>query len=252
MLADTIFVNPSLLAFQPVGALSGTYSWINDSVFGPADSRPPSFNVSVIDGKNEYVNAGLAFTRRPGVDFLHLSLAKRALQWLSFGSSVKYFSSRGEAMSPYTATPVGALIGTDMSFSTSFLVQTSFTATPIQIGIVGDNLIAKAANEPLIGPRQVGIGFKANLSSILLLYGDAVEYLPKNVGAYPMFHGGIELAFSPEIFLRGGIFGTHEKGWSLGGGWVGPKLGFNYGYQSKMAFDSHNAFEHALTVDFYM
>ncbi|HRK01041.1 MAG TPA: hypothetical protein PLH57_00120 [Oligoflexia bacterium] len=248
MLNDTVTLNPSMLAFQQVASLSGTFNWINSPTgAGTPDNTNQTFNVSVIDGKNQYASAGLSFTRRHDADFVHVAVAKRVLPFMGIGLGGKRYSTRDNRL----AATGRAISGVDGGASVSFAIPETVIATPIQIGLVADNLIHRASDEVLTGPRTYGGGVKVNVSKILLLYGDLVEKFWHDRGAYPVYSGGAEIAMGGSFYARGGLFGYREKGWSAGGGWVGPKLGLSYGYQSKRE-DAVRSFDHAVTMDIYM
>ena len=125
------------------------------------------------------------------------------------------------------------------------------SSIPMQFGFTLDNVRNVAANEAYIGPRQAGAGFKVTLNKQLMLYGDAVESFSNSAGAVPSYYGAAEISVADELYVRGGLFGFTNKGWSAGGGWVGPRMGISYGYQNQhqAAYRSAN---HAVTVEIYM
>lgn len=247
LLNDTITLNPSMLGFQTVAALSGTYNWANNTYASRADADSQRlFNVSVVDGKNEYLSAGISFTRRPDQDMFHMAMAKRVSSGVSVGLSGKRYSTRSNAL----AANGQSVSGFDVGASASFAVP-GFTEVPVQLGLTADNLIHKEADERYVGPRQIGLGVKVNLNQLLMVYADAVEFLPKASGATQGYYGGAEVALGSDFYIRGGLMGFREKGWSAGGGWVGPKLGVAYGYQNRRV-EAERDFQHSVTMDIYM
>lgn len=246
LLNDTITLNPSLLGFQPVSSVSGTYNWLNNAQTSGSDNR--AFNVSVIDGKNEYVNAGLSYTRRPDLDFIHVGLAKRVSSFMSVGISAKRFTT-----SSNNAAAHGAQVsGIEGGASVSFAPPPDLTyGIPVQIGITADNLRNKSEYTPYVGPRQIGGGVKVNLNKLLMLYGDTVENFTPGMGAFPSYASGAEISLGNDFYARGGLMGFREKGWSTGLGWVGPKIGISYGYQNRHV-QAERSFQHAVTCDIYM
>lgn len=248
MLNDTITLNPSLLGFQPVASFSGTFNWLDGSQLA-ADDQQRTYNVSVIDGKNQYVNAGISFTRRPDLDFIHVALAKRATTWLSFGSTVKRFASRSN---PGKLLANGQS-GLETGLSASIAIPKEVSVTPLQIGFTIDNIFNRARDEKYTGPRQAGVGLKANVESMLMLYGDLVQNFSNfSNGSWMQWSGGAELAIGGGFFGRGGLTGSsREKGFGFGGGWVGPKIGVNYGYQNKLRAAERD-YAHAVTMDVFM
>ncbi len=246
LLNDTITLNPSLLGFQNIASLSGTMNWLN-SPSGPSPQAHKNFNVSVVDGKNEYVAAGVSFTRKPSLDVFHGSLAKKVAQWFSVGVSVKRFSTKSNS----DAAAGKSKTGFDGGASFSIVSPPEVSSIPIQIGFTSDNLLNKISHEPFLGPRQIGAGTKININQLLLLYGDVLGHFPISAKAYPLFTLGSEFALGNDFFARGGLLGfKKEKGWGTGVGWVGPKIALNYGFQRKTYPQTH--FQHALTLDLYM
>jgi hypothetical protein len=214
-----------------------------------------------VDGRNQYVNAGVSFTRQPDLDFIHVGLAKRLADPVSVGATVKRFSTHSNS----AAYKGDSVTGYDGGLSVSYaLIQKSGgnaigengqpitqTSTPLQVGLTVDNLRHLDRDEIYLGPRQLGAGVKYNISSVMLLYGDFVENYSHNSGAWPMYFGGTELSVGSDIYLRGGLFGFRQKGWSAGLGWVGPKIGVGYGYQNQRDA-AERTFQHAVTMDIYM
>ena len=250
LLNDTIYLNPSLLGFQPVSAFSGTFNWADGSRYA-ADDTQRTYNASVIDGKNQYVNAGLSFTRRPDLDFIHVALAKRVIPTLSTGLSVKRFTTRqgAKALLSGAGTDVS---GFETGLSASVALPPEVSSFPIQIGMTADNLLNRARDEKHVGPRQLGAGVKVSLEKVLMVYGDIIENFSNFSGAYMQWAGGAEVAIGGGFFGRGGLLGgKYQKGLGYGGGWVGPKIGVSYGYQDRLVFAERN-YQHAVTVDIFM
>ncbi len=233
LLGDTITVNPSLLGFQPISAVSGTFQWLTDA---------HEMNVSVIDGKNQYAKAGVSYTRRSSTDLFHLGIAKDITSFMAFGISGKRFSTRQNA--PVTKT------GIDTGASVSF--QGKAFEFPWQLGLVADNLVAKPDHEVFIGAREIGAGAKLTLNDILMVYADGVNHFSKKYGNYITYSGAVELALLGDFFARGGVIGFVERGWSAGIGWVGPRLGISYGYQSITDISKNRSFLHAVSMDLFI
>lgn len=244
LLNESITVNSSMLGFQPIASFSGTYNWIATQ---PNTTANKLFNVSVIDGKNPYVNAGLSFTRRSDIDLIHVALAKRVWDWVSLGVLAKRYSTRSNTLAAAGLSSDGI----DGGVSASFIMPKDVLPWGLQLGITGDNLRHLAGDEKFIGPRQAGLGLKVNINDILMLYGDWVENFSHTNGTYPLYSGGSEIALGSNFFARGGLMGFREKTWSAGLGWVGPRLGVSYGYQNKKVAENRS-FQHSFTMDIFM
>lgn len=250
LLNDTITLNPSLLGFQPVSSFSGTFNWLDGSKYATDDSQR-TYNASVIDGKNQYVNAGISFTRRPDLDFIHVALAKRVIPSLSTGMTVKRFTTRQGAKALLSGSGT-AVSGFETGLSVSFAMPPEVSSFPIQIGFTADNLLHRARDEQHVGPRQLGVGAKISLEKVLMVYGDIIENFSNFSGAYMQWAGGAEVAIGNGFFTRGGLLGgKYQKGFGYGGGWVGPKIGVSYGFQNRLIAADRN-YQHAVTMDIFM
>jgi hypothetical protein len=246
LMTDTIFVNPSALAFQNVQALSGTFDWLTNPASPPGTTNH-LFNGSVVDGKNQYVDAGLAFTRRPDLDLIHLALAKQVMPWGAIGATVKRFSS-GSA----NPQSINQVTGFDGGLSAAVVIPADMLASPqVSFGLTAENLIHDAAKEATIGPRQLGGGVKATFEKLLALYADAVVNQSNVSGAWTTYSGGAEIGLGSDFYIRGGLSGYRQKGWSYGVGWTGPKIAINYGFQNAH-LDALRSIDHVITIDIFM
>ena len=254
ILTDTIYFNPALLGFQPAAAFSGTYKWINSAKY-PAHVDRKSFNVGVVDGTNEFVGAGLAFTRLPESDIIQGGLSKKLGDVVAVGLSVKRVAARDGNVAQPTGTEASVIDG---GASLAFALPESATfGVPIQIGLTSDNLLSKPSREPLAGVRNAAIGVKANFNKILMVYADYVRHFPKsnNIIDKPYTVSfGSEVALGSEIYLRAGLMRGDQSGYSAGLGWIGPKFGLSYGMQNKTmrSGGSAKSTDHAATLDAYL
>lgn len=235
------------MGFQPAQSISGTFDWINNpSKFNGGTNH--GFNGSVIDGKNQYVNAGLSFTRQPDLDFIDVGLAKRVTDFMSVGLLAKRYSTNSNNV----AAQGNSVVGYDGGLSLGFAIPPESTYNvPLQFGLVADNIRHMAKDEPYEGTRQLGGGAKVTINKTLMLYGDVAQNFSNFSGSYTQYAGAAELAAGNDIYARGGLFTGQQKGWGAGIGWVGPKIGLNYGYQSQHT-STTRGFEHAVTADIYM
>ena len=247
LLNDSIMVNPAFISFQNTMSFSGSYLW-QRPYFGTPDDLNRAFHVSVIDAKNEYFNAGVAFTRRHDADLVHLALSKKITEAISVGVVGKKFVPKGTAIFTTETRPGSAY---DLGASTAFVVPKEFIGMPLQFGITSENLTSSSGKEALGGVKQVGAGGKLGLKDMLTVYVDHVRYFPKQSGSWSNSSLGAELALGLEFFARGGLLGFTEKGWSAGFGWYGPKISIQYGFLTKKKQAARES-DHGLTVDIYM
>ena len=244
LLTDTIQQNAAFMGFQQVQSVQGTYNWLNLTPTVPSVTQRV-LNFSVMDGKNPYAQGGIALTRRPDFDIIHVAVARKITDWLSVGGIAKRFKAR-----PAMEEISGDYTGYDGGVSLAIAPNPVGVAVPVQFGVSVDNLVRRSSDEARMGGRKVAVGMKANLKNILSVYGDFVETFGKNTPTYPHYSASAELSLGSEFYARGGLYGFKETGWGAGGGWMGPKIGINYGYQKKLT--PRDGFEHALSIDIYM
>lgn len=245
ILTDTIHQNIAALGFQEVQALQGSYNWQNFSPRVPS-VREKIWNGSIVDGRNEYAVAGISFTRRSDVDVYHLGVAKKLTDFLSIGGTAKRYSTRA-AYEKY----IGSRSGYDGGISVSAnLTKLDILPVGMQVGATLDNLVRRGSDEAIMGGRKLGVAARTDLKGIVSIYTDYVRVMGNTTETYSYFGAGAEVSLGADFFIRGGGFGFQRTGWGAGGGWMGPKIGVNYGYQKKLK--PHDGFEHAVGFDFYM
>lgn len=244
LLTDTIHQNPAMLGFQQVQAFQASYSWLNVTPIVPSVSQR-AINFSVVDGRNEYAVAGVSLTRKPDIDLISIGVAKKLTDWISIGGSAKRYNTR-----PAYRDIVGDHTGYDGGLSVAISSPAEVTYVPVQVGISLDNIVRRNTDEPFMGGRKIGVGVKTNLKNILSVYADYTESLGKQTLTQPSYGIAAELALGADFFARGGISGFEKKSWGLGGGWMGPKLGINYGYQKRTS--PREGFEHSVSAEIYM
>jgi len=126
-------------------------------------------------------------------------------------------------------------------FGTQRYIDATFSATGLfskwlQVALVVDNLAQAAVNRGFY--REVVLGTKINVDSILLIYLDP-HWTPglssSNAWGY---EAGIEFPFFTDLFLRLGQFtnsmvpyqAAYGTGFGVGGGWLAPKLSIDYSF----------------------
>jgi len=239
LLTDTITLNPSLLGFYQIAAVTGAYYWQN-----PKQSAAPLFHLSAIDGANPLFGAGFAYTRTSYLDFFHLSAAKKIFETFSVGLHGKRFATRSNSM----AAQGSSVVGYDAGVSASYFSK-DILPFPFMFSLTSDNLISNSQNQALIGGRQIALGIKFNVYDILVFYGDEV-FEKKFSQKLSTTAGALELSLGGGFFIRSGISGGNEKSWGLGGGWVGPRIAINYGFQkSKSPIDEKVS---SVSLDIFM
>lgn len=222
LLNDSIYLNPSYMAFLPTYAVSGNYAWAK---FQDGAYHYKIQNASVQDGRSDLFQAGVSYTKRDDGTFFHLSTGKALIpQRLSVGLGGKFFSPSGDT------NHNSAL---DAVFS-----ATGVTTEWVQTSIIVDNIVQSATAKQYGLYRELILGTKFNLQQILLVYVDP-HYTPDlKTSSKFGFEAGAEWPLFNDLFLRGGYFRssnipalpeTFGRGFGMGLGFLAPRVSIDYG-----------------------
>jgi hypothetical protein len=220
--------------------------WLNHSQPAVASTTQRVLNAGLIDGRNPYVTGGASFTRRPDLDIIHIGLGRKVvLDWLAVGMSLKRYQVRDAYKSI-----AGGDNGYDGGLSVTVSPNPLTVPLPFQLGITSDNLIRSSETERFMGGRKMAAGVKFNLKEIFYPMVDYARVMGNNSPSFSVLSAGGEITIGGGLFARGSLMRMGRKGWGVGGSWMAPKIGFNYGYQKRT--DPRDGFEHAVTLDFFM
>lgn len=228
---DAIYLNPSFESFVGNYSIAATYL-----PYGVDTGTPTyvgrSFNFSILDGRNDMFQAGVGLTMRDGGNFVHVSTSKAIFRAMGVGLSAKFFMSQNAALKNFT----------DFSLS-----MTGILSSWLQAALVVDNVAQTTEGKAFGLQREFALGFKTNISSILMLYFDP-HYTPDLAdtslnGTRAGFSAGAELSVFTDIYLRGGYFvntliphqNIRATGFGLGAGWLAPRISFDYGFMRGLA-----------------
>ena len=225
LLNDSIYLDPSYMAFLPTFAISGNYAWAN---YSDNSYRFKIQNASIQDGNpTDLFQAGIGYSRRDDGTLIHLGTAKQIItQRLSVGLGGKaYFpANNGFGAPPRTF---------DANFSATFIASES-----LQLSLLADNLVDDSTTQSYGFQREIIVGSKFNYQKILILYVDPHLFTSLDSGKYG-YEAGIEFPMFSDLFLRGGMFHNatiptetnqiRGNGYGLGFGWIAPKLSMDYG-----------------------
>lgn len=213
ILNDSIYLNPSFAAFNPGYAISAGY--VNFAAM--------NYNLSVLDGRNEFFQAGVGYTRREDGKILHVGASRSFVQRTGFGLGAKFFFGKE-----------GLPSGQDFSLS-----ATGVVTEWIQVALITDNLLASDAGKARNLHREFILGTKVNIDKILLIYLDP-QFVPSLPGGKSSYgHSlGAEFVVLRDFFWRLGSFrntnvpwiSEYANGYSTGLGWVGPRFSVDYAF----------------------
>ena len=214
---DSIYLAPAMTSFQKTYAISSSF----DGYTGHDDTEPRGrvFNGSIVDGTNEMFQAGIGYTRRADATLFHFGASKALTNWLGFGIGGKrMFEHPGrDTVNQGTASTVVDIF--------SFL----------KAAITVDNLNEDRKSRTWNLYREYGLGLKASLRNILLLYYDPsyTPNLPQSKFGQAM---AAELMVFQGFYVRYGInrnviqanLGEYGRGIGYGGGFIFPKLSIDF------------------------
>lgn len=224
LLTDVVYLNPSFVPFIPTHGISVSYMPFTggnlDTPWGPMAAYGHNWSFSAFDGTAEALfQAGVAFTKREDGNLIHVGISKSVLNRLGFGIGTK-------VILPSQAN--GAIWE-------GVLSMTGVVTGWFQASLNVDNLFESARH--LGFRREVTLGTKFNIMSIVILYADP-HWTPGITGSSAFgVEAGAEFPFFKDFFLRGGGFknamqahlNRYGDGWGVGGGFMAPRLSLDYG-----------------------
>jgi hypothetical protein len=246
ILTDSIYLNPSFGSFTPKYSIGVTYEWFNGETL-PGQSEPDYrgkvLNASIQDGRSELFQAGVGYTIRPDARFVHVGASKAIVMQFGVGLGGKF------------------VFPSDSSQSQIRDLNLSMTGIPFgwaHATLFADNLLESADSRSRGMYREIVLGTKFNIRQILLLYIDPHWAPNAPEGTTWGYQAGAEAAAFSDVLFRGGVFhnamipfeGRRGDGYGFGGGWVAPRISFDYGFQvarSPVKATSHGI---AMTIHF--
>lgn len=218
LLTDSIYLNPSFLAFQPSYIISLSYApYSGDPTHGHL------LNAAVVDGHSELFTGGLGYTRRDDAHIFSAAGGKAVTSTLGIGVGAKLAIPNSN----------GAEKISDFSISGTYLINAWLT-----VSATVSNIIESEGSRNLQFLRSYELGSKINLEGFAILYLDP-SYTPHAApGSEFGQQVGLEIPVFTDLFLRAGYFrntstpilDSRSKGYSAGAGWVAPKLSLDYGF----------------------
>ena len=225
MLNDTIFLNPSFTSFLPAYSFYLGYLLFNGmdrtTAAGPTGTYGRNYTLSLLDGRSELFQAGVAYTLRENGSMVHIGASRLAIKQLGFGLGGKlYFPNTGSSTN-------------DLSFSTTFIPEGW-----LHLSFIADNLIQGDRAKELNWFREFILASKFNVLGIIMAYLDP-HYTPELSGDQEWgYEFGLELTVFNDFFIRTGMFrnssvphldGLRGRGFGFGVGWIGPRMSVDYG-----------------------
>jgi hypothetical protein len=208
LLNDSILLNPSFTSFLPTYSIGVNY--LNGT----------NYSVSIQDGRSEFFQAGVAYSRREDGSFIHVGASKNVVRRLGFGLGAKaYFNNQTRQVSK------------DMTFSASG-IPTDW----LQTALIIDNLLETSSGKEQGLYREYILGIKCNIMGIVLAYFDP-HYTPSLlIGERWGYETGLEFVMFSDLYLRFGNFlnstipfqAIRGRGYGVGLGWVAPRLSLDY------------------------
>lgn len=217
LLNDPVLQNPAFTSLIPSNSLS--FNWLT---YKSNDGANHGRNYSIMgqDGRNDILQAGVAYTLREDAAFVHLGLSRAIVQRFGLGIAAKHI------MDPVRDTNVQ-----DGVFAMAAVPIDWFQAAFV-IDNIGESELGKAHGMY----RDYILGIKMNVQSVFLVYLD--PQLTPSLDEEFGYSGGLEFVMMKDLFLRIGGFknttvpfiATRGRGWGAGFGWVAPRLSLDYAF----------------------
>ena len=243
-LNDAIYLNPSFISFHPYRGLS--FNYLNhfsnpQDPTGQNTFEGNSYNFSILDGSTDSLfQAGIGLTKRGDGSIVHIGASKSITSQLGFGLGTKIIF------------PVNTA---DRIFDASFAFSAIATQW-FQASLIIDNLVEARPDLGLF--REFILGTKLNLMSLVAIYVDP-HWVP-TITTVPIFgyEGGLEFTVLSDLFLRFGTFTnsfapfalTRGNGYSLGTGFLAPKLSVDYAFTQLSSPMTGFAHQFGMTIFF--
>jgi hypothetical protein len=216
ILTDAIYMNPSFPSFNTFRAISGGYQFL-----GPHEGGKGIWNVSALDATpDSFFQAGVGLTIRPDSNWIHLTGSKLLLKNITLG-----LGWNGVFLDK---KPTRLLHDGSLGVTGSFWEW-------LTVALVVDHLFE--TQKEYGAYREFNLGTRINLSYITYFYGD-FQWHPSRKEGPIGFSLGSEIPFFKDFFARAGGYwgvyiphlGANQTGFSIGAGWIGPKLSIEYAY----------------------
>ena len=217
LLNDSIFLNPAYTALQPTNSFA--FNWLTYRSNDQETARGRNYAVAIQDGRNEYAQAGISYSLREDASFIHAGLARSLVERLGFGIAGKH------VMDPVRQTNTQEAV----------LAMAAVPINWFQMSFVIDNLFESDLGKAHGMFRDVALGLKFNVQSIVLAYID--PQVTPSLGRPFGYSAGLEFVLMQDLFLRWGRFqnvnvpylAQRGTGYGLGFGWIAPRMSLDYG-----------------------
>jgi hypothetical protein len=242
LLNDAIYLNPAFASLLPTYSVAGSYFGYSGT---GTDNTPPhghGLNLSVQDGRSEMFQAGVGYTVRNDATMLHVGASKAVAQRTGIGVGGKLiFPSTGDRKAISDTTISAVMVPYDF----------------LQASVIVDNLIQSDRAKANGFFREYILGTKTNLQGICLVYFDPHLVPDDPVNSSFGYEAGLEFPVMQDVYLRTGMFknatvamaGLREHGYSLGLGWIAPRLSLDYAFTR--AIDPQSFVGHTLGFTVY-
>lgn len=241
LLNDSIYLNPSFAAFLQTYSIALNYlNFKNDG-----DRKGRGYNVAVQDGRTEFLQAGAAYSVREDGAIAHIGVAKSFFKRFGVSGAYKIYMPTPQAGRPKKL------------IHDSILSMTLIPLDWLQSSLTVDNLIESTDGKAHQFYREIILGTKFNVQSIVLLYADP-HWIPSLTGNTFGHEMGLEFVFTRDFFLRLGNFRNSKvpavngygSGWGLGAGWIAPRISLDYGFSRVTSPHTYSIHSFGTTVYF--
>lgn len=245
MLNDALYLNPSFVSFLPTYSISANYGFYGGPTScdncGRGDPHGKGLNLSLQDGRSELFQAGVGLSILEDRKIINLGASRSIVQRFGVGIGGKWVLPNLDSPSPIW----------DVVLSTS-----AIPLDMLQLAFIVDNLFQFDSGIPYGMYREFILGSKINVMNIVLIYFDPhlAPSAPETFG----HEAGLEFPLMQDFFLRLGNFrkanvpSVHIRGsgYSLGLGWVAPRISFDAGMQRMLSPVLANFYTFGVTVFF--
>lgn len=207
VLNDSIYQNPSFASFLPVYSWSGNFKALGEG-------RGRAYDLSVLDGRSELFQAGLAYEVRDLYRAFHVAASRKIDEKTTLGLGGRFYLSKDESR---------------------FAGYRDFSASATHVPFAWLQVAAVAEN--LDRSPELVIGTRFRITERFMIYVDPHFRLSTSFKDPLIGHEiGAEFPIFKDLYFRMGGFragqiseiGGRANGVGYGVGWVAPRLSLDF------------------------
>lgn len=223
-LVDQIYLNPASTSFAKTYNIHVGFSRFH----GPEETEPKgrNFALAVLDGRNDWFQAGVGYVQRRDGNLLHIGASKSLLETLGVGIGGKRgWASQGRPNMEETS------------------VSAVYEVLPgSAISLIADNVLGTRSGKAWGLKRELILGMRISYGNIISLNLDP-HLIPELPGTGFGYQAGAELQIFSDVFFRIGKskqsmqphLAQYGRSYGWGFGWMAPRIELDFAVERTLA-----------------